>query len=291
MLRTGLILILMGLFAATGMAQANLNEYKYVIIPKRFDAFGKSNMHQTSTVLKHLFTQKGFQAIYEDELPDDLANNPCLGLTADILDESNMFTTKTGINLADCKGQLVFSTPQGISKEKEFKRAYANALGKAMGIFDGMAYAYKEKEVPQEPMTIKFQNDVKKIEDRAPQLKQAKNLDSLVTQKATPEEQLYKDRKPVASSVQKAPEEQLKKLDIKKPNPDDIWYAQAVGTGFQLVDSTPQIRMNLAKSSVDGVYFAKAGNKNGIAFKKDGVWYFEHYEGDTLVQEELKLKF
>ncbi len=291
MLRTGFIIVMMGLYATMGKAQTNLNEYKYIIVPKRFEAFKTTNAHMTSTVLKHLFSEKGYPAIYNDELPNELAMNACLGVTADILDESNMFTTKTTVNLVDCKGNVVFSTPQGTTKEKEFKTAYHQALIKAMEVFDNMPYTYLSQETTQDTLTIRFNNDVKKIQDKAPELKKANNVDPMVTQKASQAEQLYEDRRPVASAIQKAPEKGMKKLDIKKPNPDDIWYAQAVGTGYQLVDSAPKIRMKLAKSSVDDVYFAEAGDKNGIAFKKEGVWYFEYYENETLVQEELHLKF
>jgi hypothetical protein len=290
-LRRILVLIVLGLYTIGSIAQEGLNTYKYVVIPKRFDAFNGANKHQTSTVLKYLFTQKGFQAVYSDALPRDLVANTCLGLSADILDESNLFTTKVVVSLMDCEGKIVFSTAQGKSKEKEYKTAYAEALRNAMASFDRIKYVYTPKDSIQDPITIRFNNDVKKIEDKTPNLKKAKNVDPLVTQRATETEQLYKNREPVASNIKKAPEEKVNKLNIKKPNPDDIWYAQPKGNGYQLVDSSPKVRMKLAKSSVADVYFAVAGDKNGIAFKKDGIWYFEYYEGDTLVQETLQLKF
>ena len=77
-----------------GAVNAQLNDYKYIIVPKSFSALKSENQYQTSTVMKYLLTQKGFTVVYNDALPEDLANNRCLGLTADLLDESGLFSTK-----------------------------------------------------------------------------------------------------------------------------------------------------------------------------------------------------
>ena len=65
---------------------AQLNKYKYVIVPKHFNAYKTPNKYQTSTLIKHFFTENGFNAVYDDALPEDLANNRCLGLLMDFED-------------------------------------------------------------------------------------------------------------------------------------------------------------------------------------------------------------
>ncbi len=53
-------------------SQSQLNEYKYIIVPKKFDGFKNENQYQTSTAIKYYFVQQGFNAVYEDALPQDL---------------------------------------------------------------------------------------------------------------------------------------------------------------------------------------------------------------------------
>ena len=45
-------------------------------------------------------------------------------------------------------------------------------------------------------------------------------------------------------------------------------YAQELPNGYQLVDSTPKIRMKIEKTSMPDFYLAKAGDTSGVVFKK-----------------------
>ena len=101
-----------------GYSQQNLNAYKYVIVPKKFDAFKKENQYKTSTLIKFLFTKNGFNAVYDDALPEELENNRCLGVLVSVIDESSMFTTKTALELKDCSSKKVYDFWIGSSKEK-----------------------------------------------------------------------------------------------------------------------------------------------------------------------------
>jgi len=72
---------------------------------------------------KFLFEKEGFKTIYDNlEKPADLSNNPCLGLTADVFNDSGMFTTKLTIELTNCKNQKVLVSKEGKSKEKDYKK-------------------------------------------------------------------------------------------------------------------------------------------------------------------------
>ncbi|MGB3151109.1 MAG: hypothetical protein WBB27_10635, partial [Maribacter sp.] len=68
------------IFSYLCSGQSNLNEYKYIIVPTKFEGFKYENQHQTSTIVKHIFTEKGFRAVYDNALPQDLNLNRCLGL-------------------------------------------------------------------------------------------------------------------------------------------------------------------------------------------------------------------
>jgi len=296
------IAILFTFIGYSTFAQSNLDDYKYIIVPKKFDAFKNINKHQTSTLMKYLFTNKGFITVYDDQLPEDLKFNRCLGVTADLQDDSSMFSTKTTINLTDCNNNIVFSTVQGISKEKQYKEAYNEAIREAMRSFNGINYTYTVKKEENDAVTVNFKDDVRKLDQsKADIVMQAEKAmeetivkkEPAIISKETEKTQYYKDNTPVESNIKKTETEKpsFKSLEAKKTNIKDMWYAQATNTGYQLVDSSPKVRMNLMKSSTDNVFMAKTDTKNGMVFQKDGNWVFEYYENDKLVQEELYLKF
>ena len=298
------------LFTYLGWGQNNLNDYKYIIVPKKFDGFKNENQHQTSTLVSYLFSQRGFTTVYDDALPEDLNKNRCLGLKADLKDGSSMFSTKTAIVLSDCNGKAVFETKEGKSRIKDYKEGYSEAIKLAMASFNGIDYSYKKKMHNTEPITVSFKNDVKKLEEKAPDLKMSeaspatqekmveqkevrkpKNVNPMVTQEATTENQLYESKEPEVIQSERVVNQEIKKLTPKKIDKDDVLYAQSLPNGYQLVDSSPKIRMKLLKSSSDNVYMAQSDDKSGMVYQKEGKWIFEFYEGDKLVQEELNIKF
>lgn len=255
-----------------GMGQEELNSYKYVIVPKRFEGFKKENQYLTSTMVKFRLVQKGFVAVYDDALPEELLLNRCLGLTVNLEDLSGMFSTKLKLNFKDCSSKQVFETEMGNSSIKEFKPAYKEAIEDAlMSIYDH-EYSPKEKAAP---LTVSFKNDVKKLEPK-----------KVVEQKATIEEQSFKSREPKVSEVKQAVPS---KAVISSQS--SILYAQEIKNGFQLVDSTPKIQLKVYTTSVSDFYLAKSEDKNGMVYNRNGKWFFEFYKAEELVIEELNIKF
>lgn len=305
-----------------GQSQTSLNEYKYVVVPKKFDNFKEENKYQTSTLVKHLFTQKGFSAVWDDAMPDDLVKNRCLGLYVALGDKSSMFTTKTTIVLNDCNKQEIFASIEGKSKEKEYRKSYAEAINIAMSSFDGLNYKYDGRPQSNEPITVSFKDDVKNLEEEEKASLKAKNRDSaVILQEATTERQTYKSKEPKESEYKKAqktepPVEQIAtkeeqsfksmepvSTDIKKSEVEKAvakaltagvattLYAQTLVNGFQLVDSTPKIQLTIRKTSIPDYYLAEGEGKNGVVYGKSEKWYFEYYSGDQLIVEELNIKF
>lgn len=304
-------IVLMVSFATS--AQVDLSDYKYIVIPKKFDGFKQVNQHRTSTLAKYLFSKKGFTTVYDDNLPTELNSNRCLGLYVDLIDNSSMFTTKTSLVLKDCTGKEVLMSGEGRSKSKLFEEAFNESITKAFNSFVGLNYSYKPKmiEKQEEPVTISFKNDVKTVERNE---KINKNQRKGVEQVATEEMQIYKDRTPTASNYKKAREIEKKvgeeKTSIEEqsnttetPIPTNnetaasdkalsgVLYAQELPNGYQLVDSTPKIQLKMYKSSMPNVYVAKAEGKDGVVYTSDGKWFFEYYNGGTMAVEELNIKF
>lgn len=282
-----LVLLLIG--AYTLSAQVSLNDYKYIIIPKKFDGFKSENQYLTSTYLKHLFSEKGFTAVYDDALPADLNTNRCLGLLVGLKDESSMFTTKTTLVLKDCSSREVFITQQGNSKNKEYKEAYQEAFTEAFISFQGVNYAYTPKN-SSTPVTLNFKDDVKNIEEPALAATQTDKQAPSIVQEATPEQQSYKNTAPVVSDIKKAPVSPQSTSASPSPS-KEVWYAQAMPYGYQLVDSTPKVQMQLYKSSHPEVFMAKRGDQSGLLLSHHGAWVFEYYDGVTLITEQVNVKF
>lgn len=285
--------------------QAQLNDYKYIIVPKKFDGFKNENQYKTSTIVKHLFTQKGFNAVYDDELPDDLRADRCLGLTVGLDNKSSMFTTKTALILKDCSNVDIFSTAQGKSKKKEYEASYAEAITNAFRSFAGIGYNYtpKPQEQTTEPITVSFKNDVKKLEEdsnvsgkAAPVVEQKTKAAEAAVQEtarqvATEGEQVFEQTAPETSSDYRIKNTSEVISSPVMKNDVAVLYAQELANGYQLVDSTPKIRMKLLKSSSPNVYIAESGTINGVVYTENGKWFFEYYNANELVTEELNIKF
>jgi len=268
------------------MAQTNLNDYKYVIVPKKFKGFKKENQYLTSTMVKFGLVQKGYAAVYDDALPEDLLVNRCLGLTIFLEDLSGMLSTKLKLILKDCSARQVFETEIGKSNLKEYKLSYKDAINNAMvslPLYDKFTGSVEQIKTP--PLRVSFKNDIKKLEPK-----------KVVEQKATIKEQSFKSMEPKTSEIKKAvaavPVVSNNPVNVTKSSGSStILYAQEIKNGFQLVDSTPKIQLKVFLTSVSDFYIAKSEGKNGVVYSTKGKWFFEYYNGGELIVEELNIKF
>jgi len=130
-------------YVSINYAQNNLNRYKYVIVPKKFEDFKEDNKYQLNSLTKFLFEKNGYTAIFEYEsYPNDLKENPCLGVTAKVRDNSKMLSTKVSIELIDCYNKVVFNSSEGKSKEKDYKKGYQEALRSSFITFEALDYSF-----------------------------------------------------------------------------------------------------------------------------------------------------
>ena len=266
-----------------GAVNAQLNDYKYIIVPKKFEEFRSENQYQTSTLIKYYFEENGFNAIYDDEMPVDLAADKCLGLTADLIDESTMFSTKLSIALIDCKNQEVFRSQEAKNRIKEYKEAYRDAIQNTFVSFTGLNYAYEPKEEVEEPATIvvSFRDDVKSVKEES--------TEHVLEQKATTEEQVYKSIEPKPTDIVRETSPSIAEEHVDLP--DGMLYAQPIANGYQLVDSTPKVVLRLESTSMDNVFITTYQGNNAVVFEKDGKWLMEYSDNGQKVQKELQIKF
>lgn len=125
-------------------AQKNINSYKYILVPKQFEFQRSADQYQLNSLTKFLFEKSGFTVLFTDEnFPNDLANDRCLALKAMVNSASGFLSTKLKVDLLDCYNNVVFSSKEGVSKEKDYKAAYHEALRIVFVDFENLNYVYE----------------------------------------------------------------------------------------------------------------------------------------------------
>lgn len=150
------IVFLFMFICVASFAQNSINNYKYIIVPSKFDFLKQADKYQTSSLTHFLLKKKGFVAFLDNEdLPVAIKQNRCLTLDANIKDASSMFLTKVTLEIKDCNRNVVFTSGEGTSRAKDFKKGYQEAIRNA---FKSLRYTYQPikkqniKEVAYEPV-------------------------------------------------------------------------------------------------------------------------------------------
>lgn len=130
------------------MAQTSVNDYKYAIVSSRFAFQSKNDEYRLNSLTKMFLEQYGFIAFLDtDEMPEELVNSNCNKLFVDVISTGNFIKTKLKITLKDCKKNILYTTNEGTSREKEFDKSYNFALREAMQSFKILNYKYNPKTV------------------------------------------------------------------------------------------------------------------------------------------------
>ena len=122
------ILTISTLFLLTFIYGQQVSDYQYIHIPEKFSD-QEVNKYGLNDLLQLKLKQKKFTVITEskDQWPVELLENPCLALTADLLNTSNMFKNRLTIEFKDCQNKVI-SSLEGKSSIKEFEPGMRAAL-------------------------------------------------------------------------------------------------------------------------------------------------------------------
>lgn len=259
-------LLFLVMFSVSGYAQNTINNYKYVLIPERFDFSREDNQYGLNTLAKMLLEEKGFTAYFDNtDLPKELAGNKCSALKAEVTQRKALFATNLTLVLKDCQGNILFKSKEGKSREKEFNTSYNMALRDAFASLKDEAYSYNGTTHARA-----------EVEATSP-------VQTVVTQAPAP----------VVSTPAPAPAPTPAPAPATPAVKDaaGTLYAQAIANGYQLIDTAPKIVLTLLKTSVQDCFIAENGALHGLVVKRNGDWYFEHYKDNQLVAEKLLIKF
>jgi len=207
-----LFVVFVFFYITTSFAQSQLDGYKYVIVPKKFEFLKENDKFELNSLTKFLFKKAGFETIIKgDDSPEELAKNPCLGVLVDLKDNSSMFTTKVTLDLTDCHNKIIYTSDQGSSKEKDYKKTYQQALRKAFASIEAMNY--------------KFNPDLVETSE--------KKQNTVVAQNTKSNSVEVKQEEPKAAAVVAAPivvTEVAKDTEVKKEEVED---ATAIARSFK----------------------------------------------------------
>ncbi len=270
------------LFTISIFSQESLNSYKYVIVPAQYDFQKEENQYQVNELIKFLFEKEGFIAVMSsDNFPNDLSSDRCLAVTANINKKSSFLMTKLSFDLVDCYNKTVFSTKEGKSKEKDYKKSYNEVIRMAFEDIKAQNYSYE----PSEPKVVVI----------SPAVKATQTIEVVETPKQevveTPKETTTNSTsKAVVASTAATTTVVATKNEIpvvEEVDPNTL-YAQAIDNGYQLVDSTPKVVYIVLKTALVDVYLIKG--EDGIIYKSSGRWVAEYYVDGKLVRKVLTIK-
>ncbi|RDI12258.1 hypothetical protein [Flavobacterium sp. AG291] len=139
------ILLFVLLMSGIGFAQS-INDYKYVVVPEKFEWLKEDNQYNLNSLTKMIFEKYGWQVYHPTQkMPDELALDRCKALYANVKNDSGLLSTKLVIELKNCDGKVVFTSAEGTSKEKAYQKAYYQALREASQSVAQLDYKYSGK--------------------------------------------------------------------------------------------------------------------------------------------------
>ena len=244
-------LLLVMLLAGVSYGQS-VNDYKAVVVPLKYNFLKEDNQYRLNTLTKFNFNNAGFIAFYATESVPAEYSDRCSLLYADVEKENGFLITKLYVVLKDCNGKVVFKSTVGKSKEKDYQKAYMDALNEAFQSVYDLQYKYSgvapKAQVESVPLT------------------------------------------PLTPAVATTVVTETKQSNVVV-NDTNLLYAQATSTGYQLIDSTPKVIMKLMKTSQPNSFIAVKDAIQGSLILKENQWFFEYYKNDQLVSEKVNVKF
>jgi hypothetical protein len=262
--------------------QAQLDSYKYVVVPKKFEGFTYENQFRTSTQIKFLFSQNGYTAIYEDQITPDLAEDPCKGLRVLLFVNSTLLSTRVKLGLQDCNGAIIYESVEGKSKAKDYETAYREAIDEAFMSISELGYSYTPPVAAAGPSSSQ---PVTATRGEAPTVPSVEGPPPPVASVEQVPGKNVQDIAVEAGAVMAA-------VGAEEKSGQALWYAQPIEKGYQLVDSTPMVRMKLLETAQEDTFIAIVDDTPmGMVYKKDGQWWHEFFQDGKTEVKPLKIKF
>jgi hypothetical protein len=171
-----LFLFLVISLSCTGVGQ-NINSYKYILVPDSFGFLEERNQYQLNSLTKFLFEEQGFEAyMLSEKPPKDFSRSEALYV--DVKDNGGLLYTKLVVELLDENNKLVFISEEGVSKEKEYWKAYHEALRKAFKSIAALKYTFtKDKLIVADEVELQSGPVINDFRNKAGSKEESEKLD------------------------------------------------------------------------------------------------------------------
>jgi len=297
------------LFNTSGFSQEDVNAYKYVVVPTAFNFLNEPDQYQINSLTKFLFEKYGFTSLMADEeFPEDLTNNRCLALFADVEKQKAFLNTKLQVHLRDCNNKIVLSSEIGQSREKEFDKVYNLALRDAFKSFETLNYSYQpsskivSKGVAQATETAenskaseeieRLQKEVEALKEKQLREEESKMQAEAAKERALRQQELAKAEDKVEAKVKNEAKQEVKEA-IKEANKSDetiqTLFANPVENGYTITDASSKVLYNLVFSGKEDVYIVKG--QDAIVYKMNNTWIVATSNDAGLSMKTLNVKF
>jgi len=268
----------------------DLNNYKYIIVPESYDILGKTNQYQLNALTKFLFEKNGFQTIMKTETwPEDLQQNPCLGISPVLAEDSSLFVTKMHIELQDCKGMTVYKTREGRSKEKEFQAAYQESFRDAFQDLADLKYEYNYNSGIAE--AVEKSGESSSVKERRNITSEAKNEVVPESETEVTQEKVTADKNdlPLVSEA----ERNLNSLnDSQWIYGDVVFELRAYNSNYALyqLNAPEPIALLLKTNKPNEFVYRSLLNSGTVSYRKNSELDINYFDSKTNQQESLLLK-
>ena len=263
MFKKFIILSLLFIFSIAGFSQNNVNNYKYIIVPVEYSFLKEPDQYRLNSLSKFLFEKYGFTAIMSDAVyPDDLSQNFCLALRANVIGNPGAFKTKIKVELKNCKNETVYVSPTGESFEKENKVAYNLAMREAFSYLATLNYTY-------EPGI--------ELVNKTPVVKETVQVSEPVA---------------VVETIVETPvKTQTIQEEIAQPNilERSSLTANKTANGYKLLDSNNKEVMVLLSTKNPDVFMVQG--ENAMVIKEDNAWYLSENKNNQVIDTKLNITF
>lgn len=295
------------LFNPKVASQESVNAYKYVIVPNSFNFLNEPDQYQLNSLTKFLFEKQGFKTLMaDDEFPEDLNNNRCLGLYADVEKHKAFLNTKLQIHLKDCNNKVVLSSDIGQSREKEYDKVYNLAIRDAFKSFESLSYSYQPsaKNAPttttvptQTVENSQAQEEIDRLKNELAALKEVERQQANAQATATKEKALLTQER-VNSEIKKnelanktAQTELAETLNKETKSDERIQtlFANPVQNGFTITDASSKVLYHLVFSGKENVYIVKG--QDAIVYKMNNSWIVSKATDSGVSMQTLNVTF
>lgn len=277
-----------------GFSQQNVNAYKYVVVPNSFNFLNEPNQYQTNALTKFLFEKYGFNAIMADEdFPEDLNNNRCLALYADVEKQKAFLNTKLQVHLKDCNNKVVLSSDIGQSREKEYDKVYNLALRDAFESFETLNYNYQPNDkilakstdvVAETSEPSAAQQELDRLRKEVESLKKTQEPKEIVVVEPANTEAVEEVKKEIKKEAKTTVKEETKSDENVQ-----TLFANPVDNGYTITDASSKVLYHLVFSGKENVYIVKG--QDAIVYKMNSAWIISKANDSGVSMTTLKVDF